>query len=166
MEKWFSRRKAGLSVVRLMVEYGIRIDGSGKYYIGDVELTDNAIARAAGVDRRVVRETAKFLLSNPELKSIFLKLKPAGPSLVDVAPQLGFTVIKLYADPHSPGIIASVSSILAKYGLVIRQALADDPDLYPNPALTIVVEGKIPAQALEKLQGLKCIRSFSIITSP
>ena len=67
VEKWFSRRKAGLSVVRLMVEYGMRIDESGELYIGDVGLADNAVARAAGVDRRVVKETARYLLSIPEL---------------------------------------------------------------------------------------------------
>lgn len=163
VEKWFSRRKAGLSVVRLMMEYGIRIDESGRLYIGDIELSDYAVARAAKVDRRVVKDTAKYLLSNHELKEIFTKLKPAGPSLVDIAPHLGYTVIKVYADPHSPGILASVSSILAAHGLVIRQALADDPDLYPEPALTLVIEGRIPAEGLEKLQNLKNIRSFTIL---
>ncbi len=163
VEKWFSRRKAGLAVVRLMVEYGMRVDESGNLYIGDVELADNAVARVAGVDRRVVKETARYLLSIPELRSIFTKLRPAGPSLVDVAPYLGYSVIKVRADPHIPGILASVASIISDHGLVIRQALADDPDLYPDPALTLVIEGRLPGDAIEKIQRVKSVKSVSIM---
>ncbi len=163
VEKWFSRRKAGLSVVRLMVEYGMRIDEFGELYIGKVGLTDNAVARAAEVDRRVVKETTKYLLSIPELKSIFTKLRPAGPSLVDVAPYLGYSVIRVEADPHSPGILASVASIISQHGLVIRQALADDPDLYPEPALTLVVEGRLPGEAIEKIREVRSVKSVSIM---
>lgn len=163
MERWFSRRKAGLAVVRLMTEYGIRVDESGELYVGDLELTDKAVAKAAGVDRRVVRETIRYLLSIPELKLIFTKLRPAGPSLIDISPYLGYSVIRVKADPHSPGILASIASIISDYKLVIRQALADDPDLYPDPALTLIIEGKVPGEAIERIQKVKSVRSVSLL---
>lgn len=158
----FQNRKAGLAIARLMIENGIRIDSSGRFYVGDVHISDVAIARAASVDRRAVRETARFILNNRQLNSILTKLKPSGSSLVNVAKELGFSVLKIESDPHASGVIAEVSEILAKHKVVIRQALADDPDLVPEPRLTLVVEGQLPSSALDEIRNLSCVKSLMI----
>ncbi len=158
----FVKRKAGLQVVRLLIESGIRVDEDGRFYVGGAEITDVSLARAAGVDRRVVRDTASYILEDDEMKAIFMKLRPAGTSLVGVASQLGYTVLKINADPHRSGILAGVSAVLAKHDLLVRQALADDPDLYPEPALTIVVEGHVPAVAVEDIGRLPYVSSITI----
>jgi len=160
----FSKRKAGLQVARLLIEHGIRVDPSGRFYVGEVEVADVSLARAAGVDRRVVRDTATFILGDRRLKTIFQKLRPAGSSLAEVASVLGYGVLKVAADPHKPGIIAGVSKVLADRGVLIRQALADDPDLHPEPLLTLVVEGHVPAEALEELRGLPNVKSITLMS--
>ena len=160
----FIRRKAGLQVARLLIENGIRVDETGRFLVADVEITDVSLARAAGVDRRVVRETAAFILGDDQLKPIFMKLRPAGTSLVSVASHLGYTVLKISADPHRSGILAGVSRVLAEHDLLVRQALADDPDLNPDPKMTLVIEGHVPAKAVEDIQRLPYVVSITIFT--
>jgi predicted regulator of amino acid metabolism with ACT domain len=158
----FVKRKAGLQVVRLLIESGIRVDENGRFYVADAEITDVSLARAAGVDRRVVRDTAAYILEDEQMKEIFMKLRPAGASLVGVASHLGYTVLRINADPHKSGILAGVSEVLAKHDLLVRQALADDPDLCPDPALTLVIEGHVPAEAVEGIQRLPYVSSITL----
>ncbi|MCP8306640.1 MAG: amino acid-binding protein [archaeon] len=146
-----------------MVEIGMRIDESGKLYVDDVEVNDTAIARAVGVDRRVVRNTTKQILDNPELRGIFMRIRSVGASLVEVAKTLGYSVLVIRSDPHKPGVIASVTGVLAKYGLVVRQALADDPDLAPEPCLTLVIDGRVPAEAIHEITHLPLVESLTML---
>jgi len=158
----FIKRKAGLQVVRLLIESGIRVDKDGRFYVADAEITDVSLARAAKVDRRVVRDTAAYILEDEQMRSIFMKLRPAGASLVGVASQLGYTVLRIDADPHKSGILAGVSEVLARHDLLVRQALADDPDLCPDPALTLVIEGHVPAAVVEDIQQLPYVSSITL----
>ena len=88
-------------VARALVEFGLSIREGTKIYCGGIELSDVKIARYLGVDRRTVRDTAQLISSDPLLKSVFERLKPAGPFLADVAKFLGYSVIEIYADPHT-----------------------------------------------------------------
>jgi len=83
---------------KAMVELGFRINEDTKIACGEVEITDSSIARAAHVDRRVVRETVKDILRDPKMKKIFIGLKPAGSFLKDVAPMFGFGVVEIRRD--------------------------------------------------------------------
>ncbi|MCP8309343.1 MAG: amino acid-binding protein [archaeon] len=159
----FKKQKGRLNVVRKMIELGVRIDENSKLYVGDAEIDDTAIARAVGVDRRVVRSTTKQILDNSELREIFTRIRPVGASLVEVAKILDYSVLVIRSDPHRPGVIASVTSIVAKYNLVVRQALADDPDLVPEPCLTLVIDGKIPAKAIDEIRSLPLVKSLTML---
>lgn len=139
-----------LKVARALVELGLSIR-EGRIFCGDVEQSELKMARAVGVDRRTVRETAEFIESDPVLQSVFKGLKPAGPFLPNVARFLGYRVIEIYADPHAVGILAEASALISKEGISIRQAVADDPDLTPEPKLTFVVEREPSGDALQKM---------------
>ncbi len=159
----FKKQKGRLNVVRKMIELGMRVDENGKLYVGEAEVDDTAIARAAGVDRRVIRSTTKQILDNSELREIFTRIKPVGASLVEIAKILDYSVLVIRSDPHKPGVIASVTSVLAKHDLVVRQALADDPDLVPEPCLTLVIDGKIPAKAIDEIRSLPLVKSLTML---
>ncbi|MGQ9719386.1 MAG: amino acid-binding ACT domain protein [Nitrososphaerales archaeon] len=163
IQNHFKKQKGRLNVVRKMIELGIGMDENGRLFIGDVELDDTAIAKAVGVDRRVVRSATRQILSNHELKEIFTRIRPVGASLVEVAKILGYSVLVIRSDPHRPGVIASVTSVLARYGLVVRQALADDPDLVPEPCLTLVIDGRIQAEAIDEIRSLPLVKSLTMI---
>lgn len=138
-------------VARAFVELGLSISDENKVFCGGIELSDVKIARHLGVDRRTVRETAQLISSDPVLKEVFGKLRPAGPFLADVAKLLGYSVIEIYADPHIVGIVAQASLLIAQENIAIRQAVADDPDLTPDPKLTLVVEREPSGTILQKM---------------
>ncbi|MFQ6135246.1 MAG: hypothetical protein ACE5KU_05470 [Nitrososphaerales archaeon] len=158
----FTRQKARLSVVRKMIELGVKVEDRYRLKVGGMSVSDSALAEAAGVDRRVVRNTVNQIMSDPDLRTIFTRVKPIGTSLVDIAENLGYSVLVVYADPHKPGVISGISSILSEYGVVIRQALADDPDFTPDPKLTLVVDGRVPPEAIAKIQSLTLVESLTL----
>jgi predicted regulator of amino acid metabolism with ACT domain len=139
-----------LKVARTLVELGLSVR-DGKVYCGEVEQSELKMARAIGVDRRTVRETAEFIESDPMLQPVFKGLRPAGPFLPNVAKFLGYRVIEIYGDPHEVGIVAEATALISKEGISIRQAVADDPDLTPEPKLTLVIEKEPSGEALQKM---------------
>jgi len=159
----FERQVVRPAVVRKMIECGMRVSDDAKLYVGDVEVDYLAVARAVGVDRRVVKQTAEQIRKSAYLQSIFSKTKPLGTSLVDLVSQLGYTAVVVEANPKSPGIMAEVAEILSRHGMVVRQAVAEDPDMVPEAKMTLVVEGQLTGQAMEELNGLKDVRSIKIL---
>jgi predicted regulator of amino acid metabolism with ACT domain len=143
-----------LKVARTLVELGLSVK-EGKIFCGDVEQSELKMARAIGVDRRTVRETAEIIESDPILQPVFKGLKPAGPFLPNVARFLGYRVIEIYADPHAVGIVTEASSLISQEGIAIRQAVADDPDLTPEPKLTLVVEREPSGDAIQKMLKIR-----------
>jgi predicted regulator of amino acid metabolism with ACT domain len=148
-------------VARAFVELGLSIREENKIYCGGVEMSDVKIARYLHVDRRTVRDTAQLISSDPLLNPVFQKLRPAGPFLADVAKFLGYSVIEIYADPHTVGIVAQAASLIAKENIAIRQAVADDPDLTPEPKLTLVVEKELSGTVLQKILKIPGVMKVS-----
>ena len=150
-------------VARALVELGLSVREGPKIYCGGIELSDVKMARYLGVDRRTVRDTAQLISSEPVLKSVFERIRPAGPFLADAARFLGYSVIEIYADPHTVGIIAQAAALIAQENIAIRQAVADDPDLTPEPKLTLVVEKEpsgVVLQGMLKIPGILKISTY------
>ncbi|MGQ9514830.1 MAG: amino acid-binding protein [Thermoproteota archaeon] len=163
ISKKLSRFPARLKVARLLVEIGLNITPNMKIMCGPIEIPQAEIAKAAGVDRRVVQDTIETLLEDDELSPIFSNLKPAGPHLGTVAKYLGYSVIEIWADPHRSGTLASVAHLISKENVSIRQAIAKDPDLIPDPKLIIVVEKEVSGDVLKailKIPGVSKISAY------
>jgi len=138
-------------VAKALVEFGLSIKENSSIYCGGIELSDVKIARHLGVDRRTVRETAELISSDPILRPVFERMRPAGPFLADIARFLNYSVIEIYAEPHTVGIVAKAAALVAEENIAIRQAIADDPDLTPEPKLTLVVEKEPSGGVLQKM---------------
>jgi len=150
-------------VARALVELGLSVKEGPKIYCGGIELSDVKIARYLDVDRRTVRDTAQLISSDSVLKPVFERIRPAGPFLADAARYLGYSVIEIYADPHTVGIVAHAASLIAQENIAIRQAVADDPDLTPEPKLTLVVEKEpsgVTLQRMLKIPGVMKISTY------
>jgi hypothetical protein len=65
-------------------------------------------------------------------------------------------------DARIPGILANSAMILTKGGLGIRQAIVDDPELSPEPKLTLIVDKKIPGELIPELLKVKGIAKVSV----
>lgn len=162
LEQCFRDSPAKLKVLRAFVELGLRVEENGKVYLGDIEVPDTKIARAVGVDRRVVRETVKTVLNDQSLKKIFKGLKPAGAMLRDIAPLLGYGIVEIRAKPDAVGIIAEASMLIAKEGISIRQIIAEDPELYPDPKLIIITDKPLPGEIISKFLRIPTVKQVTI----
>ncbi len=163
IKEQFARQVVRPDIVRKMIECGMRISDDYKIYVDDVEVDYSAVARAVDVDRRVVKQTVEQIRRNRYLYSIFSKTKPLGASLVDLVSLLGYSALIIEADPKSPGVMAGVAEILSRHGMVVRQALADDPEMVQDAKMTLVIEGQLSGQALEELNALKNVKSLKIL---
>lgn len=161
LEDAFLRFPMRKKVARLLLEYGLRVDENARIFCGDIDMSPAKIARAVGVDRRVVIETARLIADTPELFSIFSGLSSRA-FIRGVAHHLGFEVLEIEGDSHAIGIVSAATAIIAKAGISIRQVVSDDPDIYPAPKLTIILEKRLPGTVLAKLRELKHIRKLSI----
>lgn len=154
LEKHFSGNGAKLKVVTAMLRLGISVGKGGVLLCGPIELAPAKFARAVGVDRRVVAQTAKEIASDKEMFQVFSRLAPTA-NVSGAARMLGHDVIEIDADPNTTGLVGRVSSVLAKHNVGIRQIIADDPDLYPEPKMRLVVDGRLPRKAAEGLRALR-----------
>ena len=144
-------------VARLMLRSGISVK-DGNAYCGNVELSDAALGRAAGADRRVARAAITNIIKDPELNRFFAGLKPIA-LLADVASQIGCSVLIIEPTNASmPGILADVSAVTLAAGVSIRQAVIDDPD--GNARLLIVIEGNLPPEFIPSLKQCRGVASI------
>ena len=153
LEERFAGQRAKLRVVSTMLRLGMRVDEKGKLYCDTIELAPAKMGRAIGVDRRVVIETAREIAADPKLFAIFSSLFPIS-NVSRAAKHFGHDVIEIDADPNTVGLTAKVASVLARHKVGIRQIITDDPDLYPEPKMMVVVQGKLPRKAVDELRSL------------
>jgi len=151
-----------LSVAKILVKHGLSVK-NGRIYCGDIPIPIVGISRIAGVDRRTVTQTIKMIEENPELKIIFSGISPAGPSLRDVAKHLNFGVVEIApVDARMPGILAAAASLIAQKNISVRQAIVDDPELTPEPKLTLITETKIPGELIPEFLKIKGVLKVSV----
>jgi hypothetical protein len=151
-----------LKVARVLVENGLSIQNN-KILLNQIEIPPVRIARAAGVDRRTVNETISSIEANAEMKLIFADIRPAGHSLREIAKPLNLGVLEITSvNAKSPGILANAAMILNSAGLSIRQAIVDDPELSPEPKLTLILEKKIPGELIPEILKIPGIAKVSV----
>jgi predicted regulator of amino acid metabolism with ACT domain len=158
----FAGQKARLKVAQRMLEYGISVSEDGRLFIGGMEVDYSALARDVGADRRVVKQTAQQIRKDEFLYSIFSKIVPFGASLLPVVSKVGYSAIIIDADPRAAGIISAATAVLAKHEIVVRQALAADPDVFAEARLTLIVQGQVPGSVISELNALKNVKSVTV----
>lgn len=157
---YFSRYPAQEKIARTMIRLGLRIH-NGEVYCGEIKIADSALARAAGVDRRIVAATIETIGQQPELARVFARFRPTA-HMKDVAPAMGWGVLEIDADAEAPGILAGVSSAIAREGISIRQAVVDDPDFIEQPKLFVVTEREVPPHLIPDIQRVQGVRSVTV----
>ena len=151
-----------LSVARALIENGLNIK-DGKIYCNDIEIPPVRIGRAARVDRRTVAETIRMIEENAELMVIFRNIRSAGHSLKEIARYLNLGVVEITpVNAKTPGILAKSASLIAERNISIRQAIVDDPELSPEPKLTLIAETKIPGELIPEFLKIKGVAKVSV----
>ncbi len=163
IEKHFHDSPVKLQIARLCIENGFTVNENGQIYSGSVEVTPSKIAKALNIDRRVITEFVRVVLSNEYLREIYTKIKPAGSLISDIASYLNFGVVEIHADPYKAGIIAEVTSLISSENIIIRQIIADDPEINPDPRLLIVTDKPMPSELLPKIRALPSVTQVSLL---
>jgi predicted regulator of amino acid metabolism with ACT domain len=162
IKKYFEEYPERLKVARILVENGLNTQDN-KICLNQIEIPPVRIARVAGVDRRTVNETLRMIKANRELRLIFEEIRPAGHSLKEIAKPLSLGVVEITpVDAKGLGILANSAMLLTKAGLSIRQAIVDDPELSPEPKLTLIVEKKIPGELIPELLKISGVAKVSV----
>lgn len=144
-----------------MLEYGLRVRG-GRVHCGEARMSEASLGRTAGVDRRVVRATIETIEGNEELTGIFSRLWPVC-HLKEVAPLMGWGAIEIVpTDARRPGILAGVSTIIARASISIRQVVVDDPEVVDEPRGFIITDSPVPAELLPEIKAVKGVQGVVI----
>ncbi|MDR9380964.1 MAG: ACT domain-containing protein [Natronomonas sp.] len=150
------------AVIRLLLERGFSVNDEGRVVSGGIEIPNTGIAREIDVDRRVVDATTDAILTDEELKHIFQNIS-AIPSLRDLAPVLDLTVLTVdVLDADEPGIVATVTGLLADHGISIRQTISEDPEFTDEPVLYIIMDADLDGDIINELRDLPFVRRLSI----
>jgi len=161
LTRYFQRYPAQSRVAQLLLRQGFSVREDG-VYAGEVSIPDTSLARACGVDRRIISATIDTIRREPELMRVYTRLQPTC-MLKDAAPVLRWGVIEIVpADAHKPGILAHVAGIIAQRGISIRQAIVDDPELVEEPRLYIVTESQIPMDVIADIKNGPGVKSVVI----
>lgn len=162
LENTFKDSPSKLKVASKMVIYGLSVR-DGRLYCNDVEIPYKSLASACEVDQRVIKSTAMVISRDETLSRIFSSIS-ASLNLKDAAKELGFGVLVIASSNFKePGIIASVSKVLADFNVSIVQAIIEDPEFIEEPKLYMITEQAIPGQAIPKIRNLKNVKSVTII---
>ena len=158
---YFEKYPSQAKVARYLLRYGLRID-KDHVYCGDVQVADSSLARAAGVDRRVVKSTIDTIRGDPTLHKFFSQLLPTN-HLKNAASAMGWSAIEIVPmSAHEPGILAGVAEILSRAGISIRQAIVDDPMTSEEPRLFIVTESMVPSEVIPLIRQARGVKGVTI----
>ncbi len=151
-----------LAVAKTLIKNGLSVR-EGRIYCDEIMIPALRVSRAAGVDRRTVTQTVRMIEKDPELRVIFEGIRPAGTSLREIARYLNLGVVEITpVDAKTPGILARSASLIAEENISIRQAIVDDPELTPEPRLTLIAEKKIPGELIPRLLKVKGVAKVSV----
>lgn len=161
LTRFFERFPAQSLVAQTLLQQGLRVGNDG-VYSGDVAISDTALSRACGVDRRIIRATVDTIRKEPDLWQVYSRLQPTC-LLRDAAPALHWGVIEIVpSDAREPGILAHVAGVIARRGISIRQAIVDDPDLVAEPRLYVITEAPVPLEVIGEIREGKGVKSVVI----
>ncbi len=161
IKHYFDKLPGQAKVAQLMLDYGLRVEG-GQLFCGEVKLPETAVGRAVGVDRRVVTATVRTIEGSEELAQIFGRLWPVC-HLKEVAPLMRWGAIEIVpTDASTPGILAGVSSIIARAAISIRQVIVDDPEVVDEPRGFIITEAPVPSDLLPQIRRVDGVQGVVI----
>ena len=148
-------------VALTMLKQGLRVSDDGNIFCGNIEISSAKFARAIGVDRRAINSTAKTIVKVPELHGIFSRLKPTA-DLSDVAKNFSFGVIEIKAEARTIGIMAKITSMIANAGISVRQIIADDPYMVPEPKAIIITETQLPGDLVNEFLRIEGVKEVTV----
>ncbi|ASJ06076.1 regulator of amino acid metabolism, contains ACT domain protein [Thermococcus pacificus] len=162
LEAYFKNYPARRKVAEFLFENGLSVK-NGKVYLRDVEVPISELARIIGVNRKIVYHTIEYIEKTYPLKLIFAKLNPL-PSLIDVAPLMGWEVleIELDKDRYLQGF-SDVLRLLYENGVPVMEVFSRNLREEPTK-LYIVIDGTLPVDVFVRVKEMEGFRKLILHT--
>jgi len=163
VKEYFKNYPARRKVAEILVNNGISIKNS-KPYLGNIEISVNAIAKAAGVNRKIVYHTIEYIENTYELRSIFERLHPE-LNLDNVAPAMGWEVLEISFKKGKFGCsLEKIAKILSEKTCEIRQIIGER-ELMDSNKLVIIVENPLKMELISEIKNIESVESIMIHTA-
>jgi len=161
LKDYFTGYPSQLAVAEAMLNHGISVRDDDAY-VRDIKQSDSALARAIGVDRRVVRSTIERILMNDDLSALFSRINCMA-DLSNAASFLGGSAIETVPEDDSrPGLMADIMNIVSQARLNVRQAVVSAGGDGEPTHLIITVDGNIDGSTLSSIRAVPGIASLII----
>ncbi len=163
VREYFKNFPARKKVAEILVNNGISVKNS-KLFIGNVEISINAVAKAAGVNRKIVYHTIEYIEKTYELKSIFESLRP-NLSLEQVAPLMGWEAIEIKFRKGKFGCsLEKITKILSEKACEIRQIIGER-ELLDSNRLVIIVDRPVKMETIAEIRNIEDVETIVIHTA-
>ena len=162
LEAYFKNYPARRKVAEFLFENGLSVK-NGKIYLRNVEVPISELARIIGVNRKIVYHTIEYIEKTYPLKLIFEKLNPL-PSLIDVAPLMGWEVLEIELDKDR--YLQGFSDVLRLlYENDVRVMEVFSRNLREEPTkLYIVIDGTLPVEVFVRVKEMEGFRKLILHT--
>ena len=163
IDTYFGEYPARKKVAEMLFMNGLSVR-DGKIFSGEVEVPVSSVARAAGVNRKIVYYTIDYIQKNYALRSIFERILPM-TNLKNVGPIVGWEVLELDMESDELSCaLKDVVEILSEKGCHVRQIVGEEP-LLSDGKIFIVLTRPIPMEVLEKIKDIPVVKNITLHTS-
>jgi predicted regulator of amino acid metabolism with ACT domain len=162
LEAYFKNYPARRKVAEFLFENGLSVK-NGKIYPKNVEIPISELARAIGVNRKIIYHTIEYIEKTYPLKLVFEKLNPL-PSLIDVAPLMGWEVLEIDVEKGQYQMAFSdVLRLLAEDETPIMEVFGRNLREEPSK-IYIVIDGTLSAETFGKIKTIRGFRKLILHT--
>ncbi len=162
LEAYFKNYPARRKVAEFLFENGLSVKG-GKIYLKNVEVPISELARAIGVNRKIIYHTIEYIEKTYPLKLIFERLNPL-PSLIDVAPLMGWEVLEIDVEKENyQGAFAEVMRILAENGVPVMEVFGRNLR-EETSKIFIVIDGTLPVETFARIKDIRGFQKLILHT--
>ncbi len=162
LEAYFKNYPARRKVAEFLFENGLSVK-KGKIYLRNVELPISELSRIIGVNRKIIYHTIDYIEKTYPLKLIFEKLNPL-PSLIDVAPIMGWEVLELELEKeYYIQALSEVLKLLSKNGVPVMEFFSRNLRQEESKAY-IVIDGTLPVDVFVKIKDLPGFKKLILHT--
>ncbi|AHL23556.1 MULTISPECIES: regulator of amino acid metabolism, contains ACT domain protein [Thermococcus] len=152
LEAYFKNYPARRKVAEFLFENGLSVR-NGKIYLKNVEVPISELARAIGVNRKIIYHTIEYIEKTYPLKLIFERLNPL-PSLIDVAPLMGWEVLEIDVEKGDyQGAFAEVMRILAESNVPVMEVFGRNLR-EETSKIFIVIDGTLPVETFARIKDI------------
>ncbi|WP_461864799.1 regulator of amino acid metabolism, contains ACT domain protein [Thermococcus sp.] len=162
LEAYFKNYPARRKVAEFLFENGLSVK-KGRIYLRNVEVPISELSRIIGVNRKIIYHTIDYIEKTYPLKLIFEKLNPL-PSLIDVAPIMGWEVLELELEKeHYTQAISEVLTLLGTNGVSVMEIFSRNLRREESRAY-VVIDGTLPVEVFVKIKDLPGFKKLILHT--